>query len=185
MATAGRAGRLMEPLRAGIAVVLVAAAVGLVGCTPGPGPKPTPTPLFTSEAEAFKAAEQVYRDYVDAANANRNGIETPDSAKFLIGGALESSIDSARELHKQGLTLSGDIKLIWFSGVGYDSASSKVEANACVDVSGTRVKDSSGSDVTPASRPLTVPLNLQFDRSADGMLAVSSSMSGKSQCEAR
>jgi len=183
--TAGHAGRRMGPLRAGIAVVLVAAAIGLAGCTPGPAPKPTPTPLFTSEAEAFKAAEQVYRDYVDAANANRNGMATPDSTKFLIGSALESSIDSARELKKQGLTLSGDIKLVWFSGVEYDPVSSEVGANACVDVSGTRVKDVSGSDVTPVGRPLSVSLNLQFDRSADGVLAISSSTSGASQCEAQ
>lgn len=182
---AGRAGPLAGTLRAGIAAVLVSAALGLAGCTPDPAPQPTPTPLFASEAEAFTAAEQVYRDYVEAANANRNGIDTPDSTEFLVGSALESSISSARELQKQGLTLSGDIKLVWFSGIGFDSRASEVSANACVDVSGTRIKDANGSDVTPDGRPLTVPLALRFDRSVSGALAISSSMTGTVQCEAR
>ena len=178
-----RSRRAAGALRAGVAVVLVAAAIGLAGCTPGPAPKPTPTPLFTSEADAFKAAEQVYRDYVDAGNANRNGVPTPDSTDFLTGTALESSIESARELERQGLTLSGEIRVIWFTGDEFEAKSSKVTANACVDVSGTRVADASGTDVTPQGRPVSVPLKLQFDRSAKGTLVISSSASGDSQCE--
>ena len=179
-------GRRAAPaLGFGIATAVVAVSVGLAGCTPAPAPKPTPTPLFASKAEAFKAAEQVYRDYVDAGNANRNGIETPDATDFLVGSALESSVNSSRELREKGLTLSGEIRLLWFSGVEFEEASSRVKANACVDVSGTRVDDVNGADVTPAGRALAVPLSLRFDRAANGKLVISSSTSGTTPCETK
>ncbi|MGN7860565.1 hypothetical protein ACTJI8_08280 [Microbacterium sp. 22303] len=174
MTTAGRAGRLMEPLRAGIAVVLVAAAVGLVGCTPGPAPKPTPTPLFTSEAEAFKAAEQVYRDYTDAGNAAHGGDSEAKPEQYLAGVALEDEISVQRQLEEQKLKVVGPIRIVSFEGTGFESATARVTAKVCLDVKDARVVDASGTDVTPRGRQEQGLLDLAFTRSGGGLVIIES-----------
>lgn len=161
---------------------VLAASVGLAACTPGPAPQPTPTPLFTSEADAFKAAEQVYRDYVDAGNKSRNGDSSIDPTEYLSGAALESSVNSSREVAAQGLTLGGTIVLRSFSGTTVDLSTSEVDAKACVDVSGTHVMDKSGQDVTPRDRPIDVALELQFSPAGGGGLLITRSTSGETPC---
>jgi hypothetical protein len=47
----------------GLAVLSVV-ALG-TGCAPQAEPTPTPTPRFTSQAQAYQAAEATYRAYVD------------------------------------------------------------------------------------------------------------------------
>lgn len=149
-------------------MVLVAAAVGLAGCTPGPAPKPTPTPLFTSEAEAFKAAEQVYRDYTDAGNAGRNGSSSADPQKYLAGSALDDDIKSRRELKDAGLKVTGNLVVRSFSGKDYDQESDSVSAVVCVGASDTRVTNENGADVTPADRPSVSAVAVSFARAGKG-----------------
>jgi len=159
--TAGHAGRRMGPLRAGVAVVLVASAVGLAGCTPDPAPKPTPTPLFASEAEAFKAAEQVYRDYVDAANARRTGASAePES--YLMGKALEDDISTQRMLKERKVHVSGSNVLTGFHGVTFNSKGGSVDADVCLDVSASRVIAEDGADVTPVDRSNLVSIRVRM-----------------------
>ncbi len=62
-------------LAATLALVLAAAVT--TGCAPTPEPT-EPTPLFTSEDEAFAAAEETYRAYVDALNQ----VDLSDPATF-------------------------------------------------------------------------------------------------------
>ena len=111
-------GRRAAPaLRFGIATAVVAVSVGLAGCTPATAPKPTPTPLFASKAEAFKAAERVYRDYVDALNG-RNAGETDAHPEVLLGGkALEFDIEAVRSRQERGIRVNGDTLLRSFRGV--------------------------------------------------------------------
>ncbi|MCE4026792.1 hypothetical protein LXM50_12510 [Microbacterium sp. Au-Mic1] len=181
MTPAGRAGRLMEPLRAGIAVVLVATAVGLVGCTPGPAPKPTPTPLFTSEAEAFKAAEQVYRDYNEASNERREGKEDVDPQSFLSGQALDDDINAQRMFKEKHLKIVGPNRVSSFDPIDYDQARGQISANLCVDVTQSRVVDDSGADVTPSTRAGLVALHVTMTERRDH-LEITSAVAGEHSC---
>lgn len=134
--------------------------VGLLSaCTPEPEPTPTPTAAFASEEEAFAAAEEVYRQYNDAGNAQRNDPTTEsDPQDYLIGSALEGYLEGREYLRSLDQTLVGDTRVLAFLGseaqLEIDSAT--VTATVCLDVSETRVLNSDGTDVTPESRPQVV-----------------------------
>jgi len=152
----------MNPRRSPlITTAVVAAAIGLAACTPAPVPEPTPTPLFASEAEAFKAAEQVYRDYIAAVNAEES---TPASnpQRFLVGQALEEDISSVRDLESAGKRIVGATVVSGFDGRSFASQSMMVTSLACLDVSATRIMDASGNDVTSKDRALIVAVNVSM-----------------------
>ena len=172
--------RAAPALRFGIAAAVVAVSVGLAGCTPAPAPKPTPTPLFASKAEAFKAAEQVYRDYVDAANAQQNGNPDADPQQFLAGTALDEDIDSVRQFDESGLRVTGTSIIRSFRAQLYDPQSNEVEGLACLDVSRSRVVNAAGADVTPASRPAWVGLSVHMSPRKSGLKIVSIDSNDKS-----
>lgn len=169
---AGRAGPLAGTLHAGIAAVLISAAIGLAGCTPDPAPQPTPTPLFASEAEAFTAAEQVYRDYVEAANAQQNGDANADPQRYLAGAALDDDVRSVRDFEKSGLKIVGQSTVKSFSAESYNTKSERVQSLACLDVSQSRVMNSAGVDVTPTDRPGLVGLSVAMTPDRRGLKIV-------------
>ena len=76
--------------------------------TPDPTPTPSPTG-FASDEEAFAAAEDTYRAYIDALSARQTGDESVDPLDFLTGQALEDAINSDRQLELEQLELSGPI----------------------------------------------------------------------------
>lgn len=144
-----------------VALVTLTALATTGGCSASPEPKPTPTPLFASEEEAFAAAEEVYREYNEAVNAERRGASEPDPRDYLIGLALEGDTDARNELRDRGLTIDGDGLVAAFDEEEVELAPSpRVVAIACLDVSGTRVLDQTGQDVTPAEREAHVPLQV-------------------------
>lgn len=150
-----RGGR--PALLAVVAAALVAAAVGLAGCTPGPAP----TPLFTSEADAFKAAEQVFRDYIESVNAE-NGNPSADSQKFLAGKALEDDIASVRDMQSSGKKIVGVTTVSGYKSESYVTESRTVASFACLDVSATRIVDANGNDITPKGRPPVVAVDVSM-----------------------
>lgn len=166
-----------------ITTAVVAAVIGLAGCTPGPAPTPTPTPLFTSEAEAFKAAEQVYRDYVDAGNERRGGTAGADPQKFLSGQALEDDINAQRMLKAKHLRIAGPNRVSSFRAVDYDERRGQVSAELCIDVTASRVVDESGADATPSNRPGLVALRVVLI-SQGKQLAITSAVPGEHACTA-
>src|SRR5690349_16979313 len=93
-------------------VVAAALAVAVVlgtatACQPEPAPSPS-TGAFATQAEAFAAAEETYRAYVDALNERRsNPSGGLDPQTFLTGSALEVDISTQQQLDQAGLTLSG------------------------------------------------------------------------------
>lgn len=178
---AGRAGPLAGTLRAGIAAVLISAAIGLAGCTPDPAPQPTPTPLFASEAEAFTAAEQVYRDYTDASNERRDGKADADPQNFLSGQALEDDINAQRTLRAKRLKVVGPNRVTSFRAFDYDQARGQIGADVCIDVTESRVLDDSGEDVTPSSRASLVALHVVMTQEHD-RLQITSAVAGKHSC---
>lgn len=139
----------------------------LVGCTPEPVPTPTPTAAFTSEEEAFAAAEEVYRAYTE--RADTPGAE-PD--KLLTGAALEDHLEGADYLAANGLTLTGHTAIVSFNPASADVSGSvgAVAAQACVDLSESRVVDTAGSDVTPLDRAPIWRMAVTFVGDSDRLL---------------
>lgn len=154
--------RAAAPLRAGVAAVLIAVSVALTGCTPGAAPKPTPTPLFTSEADAFRAAERVFRQFVTAKNRTQNGDESVDPQKYLAGPALEDDIRSLRDDRSSGTHIEGTSTVVSFELKQFDSASRTVDGLACLDVSKSRLVGADGHDLTPPNRPPVVAVGVKL-----------------------
>ena len=135
-------------------MILVAAALAglLAGCSPASEPAPTPSSAFADEAEAFAAAEQTYRAYVDALNARREEPSAPDPQQFLIGKALESDIDTQRQLDHAGVLIVGPTSVDGVNGLSTSTDLTTVSIAVCLDSTDTRVVDAAGNDVTPQDR---------------------------------
>lgn len=142
---------LSRIVAAAIAGALIIAAAG---CSPGPSPAPTPTPAFADEADAFAAAEKVYRAYNDALNARRQGDVTADPQQYLTGAALEGFINSQNTLETLKLRVEGDAAVKTFSGRSAELSSddAKVVGLVCIDVSAVALLDEAGTNVTPPER---------------------------------
>lgn len=151
-------------------LTLTGTTLALVGClpdTPAPSP-PAPTssaPLFATDEEALAAAEEVYREYLAATDGS------PDLDR-LAAIATADWLDYEREsvdlANEKGLHSVGNTELVSLSIRQRDS--DRFEAYACVDVSAVRVLDSSGADVTPASRPQQPQLLVSFVTRDNGLL---------------
>jgi len=150
-------------------------ALTIAGCTTPAPPVPTPTPAFATEEEAFAAAEATYRAYVDALNARHaDPAASPAPTEFLVGKALESELDTQRTLAEQNRSVVGSAIVTDFAGTEYGEEIGAVTAVACLDVSESRVLAADGADVTPAERPGTLKLEIDFVLVDEG-LAVSHS----------
>lgn len=146
-----------------LAAVVALSAFLLGGCTPEPSPPPTPTPAFATDAEAFAAAEEVYRAYNAAGNQRRSGDKAQQQQDYLTGLALEGSIDGQNFLREHGMRLSGSVLVIQFTGQSTGpSRSSPIHAFVCLDISGARTLDEKGNDITPAERPAVIAQQVTF-----------------------
>lgn len=140
------------------ATLLVASIVALTGCL-GQTPEPTPTStgVFSSEEEAFEAAEETYRAYIDAVNARyADPHSESDPQSFLIGSALEADIASEREMDQLGIHIVGDSVVGNVSPVSASLAAGDVVIRACLDSTEARVFNEAGVDVTVPDRDATV-----------------------------
>lgn len=151
--------------------LVTAAALALValvalttsGCLPQPAPEPSSA--FASEAEAFAAAEETYRAYVDAVNERRRDPSASvDPASFLIADALEEHIATQQQLDQAGLRVIGDTTLLRVDPVAFQPADSTVTIAVCLDSAETQVLDSAGTDVTPSDRETRTALQAQLTR---------------------
>ncbi|MBW9093947.1 hypothetical protein JNB62_09660 [Microbacterium jejuense] len=143
---------------------LAAAALMLSGClAPAPEPTPTPTAVFASEDEAFAAAEETYRAYVDAENArwaDPHSEPAPDS--FLIGEALEEQIEVNRQFREIGLRVVGENHIERVDRIRANSGTGETVLEVCIDATDSRVVDESNQDVTPANRAPQVLVRVEF-----------------------
>jgi hypothetical protein len=164
------------------AVVVLAVVAILTGCMPAPAPTPSPTPAFASDEEAFAAAEEVYRAYNDAVNAQRAGDESAHPTRFLTGAALEDSLATKRDLLNEGLALRGDGEVSAFAGTDANLTSGSVTMTVCLDVSRTQVVDSFGVDVTPVDRTTRARLEIAFLKVHSDLRISDSYISEEHQC---
>lgn len=166
-----------------VAVLGALLALGMLSaCAPGPEPTPSPTPLFASDEEAFDAAEEVYRAYNDAVNAQRAGDESADPTDYLVGAALEDSLATKRDLIERGLAIRGDGEVSSFTGVEADLSDGTVTLTVCLDVSRTQIVDSSGKDVTPVDRATRARLAIDFLQVQSGLRISDSQISEEHTC---
>lgn len=134
-----------------ILVVAVVAAL-LSGCVAGPSPQPTLAPTFTSDAEAFAAAEATYRAYVDA--LNQVDLADPETFEavyaWTTGEAYAGIRESLSRMHADQWLVEGHsvptlVEPLRFSPEAFDLA-------VCLDVSSIAVVDRSGSSVVSETR---------------------------------
>ncbi|MCP2637808.1 hypothetical protein K0817_014735 [Microbacterium sp. HD4P20] len=146
----------------GAALLLLA----LTGCTV-PQPEPTPTAPFTSEEEAFAAAEETYRAYVDA--LNEVDLSDPETFEevyaWTTGEANASERKSLSEMHADGWAVSGETRTraIFGEELGEDGG---VRILVCSDVSAVVVTDAAGTSMVAADRPDVYPLRVELLPSA-------------------
>jgi len=181
--------RVLPRIVSGLVALLLAGA-SATGCSGQPAPDPsTPSaPAFASDEEAFAAAEETYRAYVDALNE----VDLSDPATFeplfalTTGEANATERKSASEMHAEHLTVSGATVLLGFYPREFsDSSDPRVVAVACTDVSDVDLIDDSGKSIVPADRPDRYALRVTFDASTDtstGLALASSNRVRESEC---
>lgn len=153
-----------------------------VACASAPEPA-QPEPIFTSEAEAFAAAEETYRAYVDALNAHRlDPTGAADPQLFLVGSALESDIGTQRMFDDAGIRLVGSTIVVSVTPSEFSRRDQKVTISVCVDSSDTRVLDTFDIDVTPADRPTLSRLTATMTAVEDHLLISGSNAQGLGEC---
>ncbi len=140
---------------ASVSLASVALVLLTSGCLGTPAPTPTPaTPTFSSEAEAFAAAEETYRAYVDALNQERSDPLSADNPQsFLIDLALEVDLETQRQLQEMGVHILGNTRIVTIQPIRRSSRRDSVLLEVCLDSSETSVINDAGADVTPAERP--------------------------------
>ncbi len=149
---------------AGAACGALAFMLLATGCAPDPTATPAPTG-FSSEEEAFAAAEATYRAYVDALNQ----VDLSDPATFesvyahLSGPALGDEKRSLTKLHADGWLVSGRSVVDGFYRVDED----ELLAIACLDVSAVSLTDASGVSQVGAERPDVYAVQLRFTSSSE------------------
>jgi hypothetical protein len=146
----------------GLTVVLVGCS--MAGCTaqPAQDPAPAPTPSLTQEQQDDQAFEDILSGFLALPF---QGESTDDLRPFLTGDALADEQREIEQYRSAQETVDGKDTYYGFRvtdrGAGY------MVAQVCLDISGTRVLDSDGKDVTPQRSP-AVSLQLKAVESDGG-----------------
>ncbi len=150
-----------------------------------PVPTPSVTPVFTSDEEALAAAEESYKRYLAVSDgASSGGWVKPELlAPFTTAGELERTKITFAELAETGRHTQGEST--FDSMILQHRDDLEVAVYVCLDVSGVRLLDSTGIDVTPADRPNRLPLEIVFQIAPDErlMLDTSDLWAGGGICE--
>jgi hypothetical protein len=149
--------------------VIMGVSLLLVGCAAAPSadPAPAPTPSLTQEQQDDAALEAVLAGFLDLPFEG----ESADVLRpFLTGDALDDEVREIGEYQSAHQTVVGKDTYYGFHvtsrGAGY------MVAQACLDVSGTRVVDAGGRDVTKTRSPV-VSLQLKGVLGDDGSWRIS------------
>jgi hypothetical protein len=142
-------------VRWGLVVVGVGLSVAVLsGCATQPEPAVS-TPAFASEAQAFAAAEQTYRNYVDALNQ----VDLSDPGTFeevyrwTTGDANAGAKESFSQMHADGWQISGSsIVTLTDRATLPTKTGSQLELAVCLDVSSIVGVDGSGNSVVSPDR---------------------------------
>jgi len=145
------------------------------GCTTPPAPVET-SPAFSTEEEAFAAAEATYRAYVDALNQ----VDLSDPGTFepvfalTTGDARSGLRESFTQMHGDEWNVSGESVATVIEPS--DASATEAKLAICLDVSRVSVTDSSGASVVDPDRVAvqSMLVNVLFDAGLDGNHQISS-----------
>jgi hypothetical protein len=146
----------------------------LTGCGAAPAPDPAPAPSLTQEQQDEAAFRDVFTRYVSLDQSQ----ETEEVLSGLLtGDALEGELSSVRDTQEKGQHGEGKATESAFevTSHGSDSQGDFMVAQACLDVSGIRIIDQTGADVTP-SRDARLSLQMKAKKSSDGSWRISDSL---------
>jgi hypothetical protein len=167
---------------AAMTLALVLAACVASGCSASPAPAES-TPAFPTEEEAFAAAEETYRAYVDALNTRRDDPSSePDPEDFLSGQALQVDFDTQQQLAEAGLSISGRTAITHLEPDSASADLSTVVVSVCLDSSQTRVLNADGEDVTPADRVSLTPVVVTLESLGSTFLIIDSETGSSIPC---
>ena len=155
--------RMKRRLRIFALAAVCAGIVVLSGCAPADEPTPTPTAAFASDEEAFAAAEETYRAYVDA--LNQVDLSDPDTFEpvyaWTTGEVNATEREQLTNAHADGWTVDGDTEIVAVETLRY-AQGKEIAIVVCIDVSKVVLIDADGtSRVSPdradrASRVVTL-----------------------------
>lgn len=145
----------MKARLAAFALSLVLATTVATGCSPSPEPTHSePTPVFTSEADAFAAAEATYRAYVDALNqVDLSDPETFEDVYAWTTGELNASDRRGlSEYHANGVSVTGISVPTLIEPTSAELDEERVILAVCLDVSAIDVSDAGGESLVDPGR---------------------------------
>lgn len=136
--------------------------LGLAGCTQPEPADPTPTPAFSSDEEAFAAAEETYRAYVDA--LNQVDLSDPETFEavygWTTGEANANERKSLSQMHADGWVVNGDTAVVGFHPGALTHGT--IDAVVCSDVSAVNVMNADGESMVSPDRPTAYALQVTF-----------------------
>lgn len=146
-------------------MIALLCAAALAGCAGPAESSPAATPLFATEEEAFAAAEETYRAYVDA--LNRVDLADPETFEdvyaWTTGEANAGERESLTEMHAKGWTVAGDsqVQSVWLDYAELDD--SRVRIEVCLKVSAITLIDANGTSVVETGRPDVQSIIIDFE----------------------
>jgi hypothetical protein len=152
--------------------VVLTCVSALGGCAAPAEAPSTPSASLTPQDQDEATFRSLYSGYVDLPLDT----ETVDDLRsFLTGTALSSDVESLEADHQSGHRTVGRDTVRGFEVTdrGSDAqGGAYMDAQACLDVSGTRVLDASGADITP-ERDELVSLQMKAVKIEDGSWRIS------------
>lgn len=113
--------------------------------------------ILLSACSSSPSHQQLLDEYLELSATSRDVLDLElHFMSVLSGRALAAAVISAEYLQRADLRQ---------SGVAVAKISSQDESSVefCLDVSGTRLVNSAGVDVTPLDRPLKLPMSAELD----------------------
>lgn len=157
-------------------MALCVAAAVMSGCSTPAAPV-DPAPVFSSDAEAFAAAEATYRAYVDALNdVDLSDPETFEPVFALTTGEANAGArKSFSQMHADGWVVSGESSIPLLSARTWDPAGNVVTFDVCLDVSEVALIDAAGTSRVQPDRPdvQTMRVEVEIVEPREPRLAVS------------
>lgn len=157
------------------ATIAALVALALAACTPAsPQRTPTPTaastPLFSSDAEALKAATDAYAAYLKMSDTiSHDGGSDPERIKpYASGKALQLVERSAQQYRAAGAHSTGQSLFTRISLQRYDK--NAVVFYACEDTSGIDLLNSEGHSISAADRQTLFPVEVTASASRESLV---------------
>jgi len=156
-------------MRSVVGGLVLVGMLALTGCVEGDRiptlpPTPTSTPIFASDEEALAAAEDAYAAYneVSALIAMDGGADPERIAPFVTEEQLTDELEGSDFYQRNGIHASsgGVVTSTVLQQYIESDGQAEVVVYVCLDVSGARILDASGADVTPVDRAPVIALEV-------------------------